>query len=300
MNELLEAASLYAQTHHRAGVALTPFSGVAVLRETLPTPLLYAVSKPLVALVLQGRKRVSMGNATLEFGAGESLVICADVPTVSQVTHASSREPYLALVVELDQALIESLVLEIGSAPFSVNSPLRVEPTEAEVADTALRLLRLLGKPASVGILQAQLLRELHYWLLSGRHGGAIRALGVTSSHAYRISRAIACIREHFAQPLRMEQLAQLAGMSLSGFHTHFRMTTSLTPLQYQKQLRLMEARRALLEGLPIAKAAYDVGYESIPQFTREYGRLFGLPPATDIRHVKLRRSAARFDQPDR
>lgn len=293
MNELLKAVSRYADANHQNGIAATAFSGMVILRETMPTALLYAISKPLVALVLQGKKRVSMGNKVFEFGAGESLIITADVPTVSQIVVASRHEPYLAFVVELDHVLIESLVVEMGTAPFTVGEPLRVESTETEVADAALRLLRLLDRPGSVEILKDQLVRELHYWLLSGRHGGAIRALGITSSNAHRIGRAIARIRDDFAKPLRMEQLAETAGMSLSGFHTHFRTITSLTPLQYQKQLRLIEARRGLLEGLPIAKAAYDVGYESIPQFTREYGRMFGMSPAKDIREVKMRLSTS-------
>lgn len=287
MNDLLKVVSRYADAHHRGGIAATPFPGLVILRETLPTELLYAVSKPLVALVLQGRKRVSMGDNIFEFGAGESLIITADVPTVSQITVASRNEPYLAFVVEFDHALIESLVVEMGTAPFTVGEPLRVESTEKEVTDAVLRLLRLLDRPHAVDILKNQLLRELHYWLLSGRHGGAIRALGIASSHAQRIGRAIARIRDEFAQPLRMEQLAETAGMSLSGFHAHFRTVTSLTPLQYQKQLRLIEARRRLLEGVPIARAAHEVGYESVPQFTREYGRMFGAPPAKDIRDLK-------------
>lgn len=287
MNELLKAVSRYADAHHRNGIAATPLPGIVILREAMPTALLYAISKPLVALVLQGRKRVSMGNKVFEFGAGESLIVTADVPTVSQIVAASRHAPYLAFVVELDHVLIESLVVEMGTAPFTVGEPLRVESTEAEVTDAALRLLRLLDRPGSMAVLKDQLVRELHYWLLAGRHGGAIRALGISSSHAHRIGRAIARIRDEFATPLRIEQLAETAGMSLSGFHTHFRTITSLTPLQYQKQLRLIEARRGLLDGLSIAKAAYNVGYESIPQFTREYGRMFGLSPAKDIRGVK-------------
>jgi AraC-like DNA-binding protein len=286
MNELLRVAGRYADANHLNGVALTPCRGMVILREAMPTPLLYAISKPLVALVLQGSKRVSMGNTTVEFGAGESLIITADVPTVSQITRASRHKPYLAFVVELDHALIESLVVEMGAAPFSVGEAVRIESTDAEVADTALRLLRLLDKPKALGILKEQLAKELHFWLLSGSHGGAIRALGVASSHARRIGQAIARIRDEFAEPLRMESLAQTACMSLSGFHTHFRSITSLTPLQYQKQLRLIEARRALLNGLSIATAAHDVGYESIPQFTREYGRMFGVSPAKDIREA--------------
>ncbi|WP_028008835.1 AraC family transcriptional regulator [Solimonas flava] len=293
---LLEAARRYAEAHVDAlGVARTPFPGLVILRETQPTPLQYAITRPLVALVLQGKKRVTMGSNTFDFGAGESLLITSEVPTVSQITQATLGAPYYSLVLELDPALIESLVVDMGSAPFAHGAPVRVDPTEAEVADAALRLLRLLERPAALPILREPLLRELHYWLLSGRHGGAIRALGVTDSHAQRIARAIALIRAEPARPLPVERLAAAAGMSLSTFHAHFRAITSLTPLQYQKQLRLIEARRSMLaDGTPIAAAAYAVGYESVPQFTREYGRMFGMSPARDIREARVRlRTAA-------
>ncbi|UFH48870.1 AraC family transcriptional regulator [Pseudomonas sp. KNUC1026] len=184
MPTLLDVARRYADAHQHQGVARTPFAGVSVLRETSPTQLLYAISRPLVALVLQGSKRVAIGNQAFEFSAGQSLVISADVPTVSQITQASAGRPYYAFVIELDLGLIEALVMEMGSAPFSASSGVRVEPTDAEVAQAALRLLNLLERPASVPILQGPLMRELHYWLLAGRHGGALRALGVPSSHA--------------------------------------------------------------------------------------------------------------------
>jgi AraC-like DNA-binding protein len=172
--------------------------------------------------------------------------------------------------------------------------PVRVDPTDAEVADAALRLLRMLDRPASLALLQTQLIRELHFWLLSGRHGGAIRSLGVADSHAQRIARAVAMIRAHFTEALRVEALAEHAGMSTSSFYEHFRAITSLTPLQFQKQLRLIEARRMMLsEGAAIGNAAYAVGYESVPQFTREYARMFGLPPARDIRAARLRVKSA-------
>lgn len=288
---LIEAARRYADTHVDAhGVAATPFPGLVILRETAPTPLTYAISRPLVALVLQGSKRVAMGTSIFDFGAGESLLITTDVPTVSQITRASLGRPYYSFVIELDLAIIENLVVEMGSAPFSAGDPVRVEPTEAEVSDAALRIMRLLDRPSSLPVLKDQSIRELHFWLLSGRHGGAIRALGVTDSHAQRIGRAVAVIRSDFARPLRVEQLAGVAAMSLSAFHAHFRAITSLTPLQFQKQLRLIEARRAMLaDGATVSSAAADVGYESVPQFTREYRRMFGLPPAQDIRAAKER-----------
>ncbi len=292
---LLDRARRYAEScADRDGVARTPIPGLTILRETSPTLLHYAVSRPLVALVQQGRKRVSMGDSAFDFGAGESLLITADVPTVSQITQASAGKPYISVVIDLDPAVIAGLVVEMGSAPFAAGTPVRIEATEREVADAALRLLRLLDRPASRPVLEAQLIRELHFWLLSGRHGGAIRSLGVADSHAQRIARAVAVIRDGFAGTLRLEQLAEAAGMSVSSFHQHFRSFTSLTPLQFQKQLRLIEARRSMLtDGAGIGSAAHAVGYESVPQFTRDYARMFGLPPARDVRKIKARTKAA-------
>jgi AraC-like DNA-binding protein len=293
---LLDIASRFADHHVGTdGVARTPIPRLAILREAAPTAVQFAMSKPMVALVLQGRKRVSMGPDTFHFGATESLLITADVPTVSQITHASFDKPYYSVVLELDPVVISTLVDEIGAAPFRAGMPIRVDPTEFEVSDAVRRLLCLLDRPASLPVLQDQLLRELHYWLLCGQHGGAIRALGVTDSHARRIAHAVELIRSNFRTPLRIEQLAEAARMSLSAFHVHFRAATSMSPLQFQKQLRLIEARRIMLaDGSTIANAAFAVGYESVPQFTREYGRVFGQPPARNIRTARIAmRSAA-------
>ncbi len=298
MITLLETARRYAEVYSdEHGVARTRIPGLTIVRETRPTALQYAINKPLVALALQGSKRVTMGQQSIELSAGESLLITADVPTVSQITKASSSAPYISVVVELDPALIEGLVTDINTfARGTTVVSIRADPTEAEVADAVLRLMRLLDKPSLLPILQPQLLRELHLWLLTGQHGAAIKSLGISESHAQRIGRAVAIIRSDFAKPLRMEELASAAGMSLSSFHEHFRSITSLTPLQFQKQLRLIEARRMMLsEGTLISNAAYAVGYESIPQFTREYGRMFGMPPARDMKTTmeKLRTVAA-------
>ena len=292
---LLASAARFAQTHaNEHGVAVTPIPSFAVVREVTPSALQHAINRPLVALVLQGSKRVTMGPHTFEFGAGESLLITADVPTISQITRANHATPYVSVVVELDTAIIADLVAEIGAVPFAAGQPVRVDRTDAEVADAALRLMRLLDRPATIPILQAQLLRELHFWLLSGQHGGAIRALGVLGGHAQRIARAVNLIRTEFTIPLPVERLAETAGMGLSSFHEHFRTQTSLTPLQFQKQLRLIEARRLMLSlGEAVSNAAYAVGYESVSQFTREYGRLFGLSPARDIRTARQRLSSA-------
>ncbi|CAM4365740.1 AraC family transcriptional regulator N-terminal domain-containing protein [Bordetella muralis] len=293
---LLEHVRRYADLHvdNAYGVAATPVSGIVILRETAPGPLQYAISKPLVAMVLQGSKRVSMGEHSLDFGAGESLLISNHVPTVSQIIQASQAVPYYSLVMELDTTVIADLISEIGAMPLAVQEPLRVAPTEVEFADTVLRLLRLLDQPHHLAVLERSLVRELHFWLLSGRHGGAMRALGVADSHAQRIARAVAILREKYAQPIRIETLAHAASMSISAFHTHFRSITSLTPLQFQKQLRLIEARRRMLhEGVSITHASDAVGYESVPQFTREYARLFGQPPARSIRQARAEAESA-------
>jgi AraC-like DNA-binding protein len=284
MNTLLEIAGRYAQARAGAdGFAPTPIPGLAVVRATEPSGLVHAVSRPLVCLVLQGAKMVAMGEQKFAFAAGDSLLISADVPTVNQITQASVAAPYVSLVMELDTGVIAELALQMKAVMVSDAAPIRVEQTDAEMADAAFRLLRLLDRPASLQVLQGQLIRELHYWLLAGRHGSAIRRLGWPDGHAQRIARAVAVLRAEFAQAVPVEQLAAVAAMSPSSFHQHFRAVTSLSPLQFQKQLRLIEARRLMLEGAAASHAAFAVGYESVHQFTREYGRMFGAPPVRDV-----------------
>ncbi|MET0877022.1 MAG: AraC family transcriptional regulator [Tardiphaga sp.] len=286
---LLDAVRRYVAAHaDRAGVAQTPVPGLTTIRSTAPSGLVHAISQPLVCLVLQGSKQVAMGTESFQFNAGDSLLITADVPTVSQITRASADVPYLSLVLDLDPALIAELALQMGAASATEGSALRMEPTDQEVADAALRLMRLLDRPEALPVLHAQRVRELHYWLLAGRHGPAIRRLGWPDGHAQRIARAVAVLRAEFTRPLPVERLAAAAGMSPSSFHQHFRAVTSLSPLQFQKQLRLIEARRLMMaEGATASSAAFAVGYESVSQFTREYGRMFGLPPGRDTEATK-------------
>lgn len=288
---LLDLAFRFAETHaDQCGIARAPIPGVTVIRETAPGTLQYAVNRPLVALVLQGRKRVVISRHAFDFGPGESLLITTDVPTVSEITSASIAAPYVSIVFDLDIAILESLVVELDgqTGPEEMHAVL-VDRTEADVSDCARRLLALLERPAALAVMQSPLLRELHFWLLTGRHGGAIKALGVANSHAQRIARVVQRIRTDFSKPLHVEQLANLAGMSMSSFHEHFRSITSLTPIQMQKQMRLIEARRRLIsDGSTVAHAAHGVGYESIPQFTRDYGRMFGATPAREARRLTL------------
>jgi AraC-like DNA-binding protein len=190
--------------------------------------------------------------------------------------------------------VIAELSVQMNAARGAAAGPVRVEPTDSEVADAALRLMRLLDRPASLPVLQSQLVREMHYWLLAGRHGAAIRHLGWPDSHVQRVARAVALLRAEFAQRVPIERLAAAAGMSPSSFHQHFRAVTSLSPRQFQKQLRLIEAKRLMLaEGKTASSAAFTVGYESVSQFNREYGRLFGLPPVRDTAAAKARARAA-------
>ncbi len=292
-NALLNAVRRHTEAHADAeGLAQTSIPGLATVRATSPSGLVHAISRPLVCLVLQGGKQVAMGAQAFAFAAGDSLLITADVPTVSQITHASVAAPYLSLILELDPAVIADLAARMKAGLVAEGPPVRAEPTDAEVADAALRLMRLLDRPAAEPVLHELLVRELHYWLLAGRQGPAIRRLGWPEGHARRVARAVAMLRAEFARPLPVERLAAAAGMSPSSFHRHFHAVTSLSPLQFQKQLRLIEARRLMMaEGASASRAAVTVGYESVPQFTREYGRMFGLPP---VRDAETARSDAR------
>lgn len=288
---LLDAVRRYAEAHaDPVGLAQTPVPGLTTIRVTAPSGLDHAISHPIVCLVLQGTKQVTVGARTFAFGAGDSLLIAADVPTVSQIMRASVAAPYLSLVLDLDPAVITDLTAEMRAALDDGGAPVQVEPTDAEVADAALRLMRLLERPAAVPVLHEQRVRELHYWLLAGRHGAVIRQLGPPDGYARRVARAVTLLRAEFDQPLPVEHLAATAGMSPSSFYQHFRAVTSLSPLQFQKQLRLIEARRLMMsEGMTATSAAFAVGYESVPQFTREYGRTFGLPPVKDREAARSR-----------
>jgi AraC-like DNA-binding protein len=282
MNTLLQSVQRHTEACSNAeGVAHTAIPGLTTVRATMPSELLHAIPRPLFCLVLQGSKHVTIGQQGTLYQGGahcaDTLLITADIPTVSQITCASLAAPYLALVLELDAALIATLVEE-GAVPGTVS-------TDADVQDAAWRIMRLLDRPAAVPVLHGQLVRELHYWLLTGRHGAAVRRLGVRNAYAQQVGRAITLVRTDFARALPIDELAAVAAMSASSFHHHFRQMTSLSPLQFQKRLRLIEARRLMrFQGASASSAAFTVGYESVPQFTRDYGKLFGAPPLRDAR----------------
>ncbi|HFZ8993345.1 TPA: AraC family transcriptional regulator N-terminal domain-containing protein [Citrobacter freundii] len=278
----------YADAHaDRSGVAVTPVAGMTIVRALHPGELQAAVARPLIAMLLQGRKCVTTGNGTFEYGPGEAMVIAADVPTISQITQASLRHPYYSLVLEFDPAMLRELQ-NMAPARQDAGACVGIEPLNNEVTEAAYRLAKLFTQPEAMAVLGEGLRRELHYWLLCSVHGAAIRALGVADSYSGRISRAVAILRKDFMHTIRVEDLADAADMSVSVFHHHFRSITTVSPLQFQKQLRLIHARRMMLtEGAAIAQAAWAVGYASVSQFTREYARMYGSPPGRDRRMAK-------------
>jgi AraC-like DNA-binding protein len=291
MTALLDLVRCHADAHAPGGgIAATPIPGLSTVHALAPSGLAHDIQRPLACLVLQGAKEVTMGTRTFAFAAGDTLVIAADLPTQSRIVQASAAAPYCSLVMEIDPAVVADLVADMDAAPDPGAAPIGVEPTDAELAEAALQLMRLLARPAALPVLQAQHLREMHYWLLAGRHGAAIRRLAWPSGSAQRVARAVAALRAGYDRPLPVEQLAAMSDMSVSAFHAHFRAATSLTPLQFQKRLRLIEARRRMLaDGIPAGIAAHGVGYASVPQFTREYARMFGQPPVREIDAARQR-----------
>jgi AraC-like DNA-binding protein len=262
--------------------AAQPMDGLLLLRQHSPSSFEASLYEPVLCLILQGRKQVSIGEQTLSFGPGECLLVSHDLPVRSRITKA----PYLALVFEVDVATIRKLYDEVaGSAQGSE----RARAAETHRADPGLldalrRYLALADSPADAKVLGPLISKEIHYRLLMAPFGGMLRSLIRHDSHASAIARAIGHIRGDIRAPMAIPDLARRVGMSASAFHKHFKTVTSTTPLQYQKELRLLEARRLLRTGgASVTTAAFDVGYESPSQFSREYARKFGVPPSQDM-----------------
>jgi AraC-like DNA-binding protein len=289
MDALLEAIRRFTECREmKSGVTDTAIPGLSIVRSEGPSGLVHAIYRPLVCLILQGSKTVTMGQRTFQFTAANSLIVTAETPTVSQITQATRKKPYLAVVIELEPAIVTELGASSETGSGVDLSVIQADSTEVEVADTVLRMVKLLDRPSSVPMLLPAYMRELHYWLLLGRHGFVVKRYAVPGGSAQGIGRAVAILHRRFAEPLSIRALASAAGMSSSSFHQRFREATASTPLQFQKQLRLIEARRLMFsEGRNASSAAFAVGYESVNQFTREYGRAFGAPPAKDVRGAK-------------
>ncbi len=264
----------------------TGIDGLTAFLSGRPTPLEATLYHPLLCLILQGRKETILGGQRIICSAGDSLVVSHDVPVVARVTEASSRTPYVGLVLTLDLVEIRSLYDEIGAASIEEGRAraFDISETEERLFDAVERLFDLADRPHEIPVMAPLIRREVHFRLLIARHGAMLRQLLRHDSHASRIARAIARIRSDYAAPIAVADLAAIAGMSPSSFHEHFKAVTATTPLQYQKELRLIEARRLLAEsGHSVSAAAFAVGYESPTQFSREYSRKFGSPPRQDM-----------------
>ncbi|MFG1428148.1 AraC family transcriptional regulator [Roseixanthobacter glucoisosaccharinicivorans] len=285
-----------AATRHTAGLQapegllLAEAGGIGFACARAPTPYVHALYRPLLCLVLQGAKDVTSGMQTWSFKAGETLIVGTDLAVSGRVRQASAAAPYLAVALDIDVPLLRELMSDIAAvSPPQPAARVAVAETQGAVQDCVARLVRLVDTPDALAVLRPSILRELHYWLLRGPHGPMLRQLSLPDSHAARISRAVALLRADYARPLPVGRLAEAAGMSVSSFHAHFKAVTSLSPLQFQKRLRLVEARRRLHgQGVAIADAAFDVGYESVSHFTRDYARLFGAPPRRDLEALSL------------
>ncbi|MFP3603785.1 AraC family transcriptional regulator N-terminal domain-containing protein [Paraburkholderia sp. SIMBA_053] len=275
----------------------TPLEGVFILRSDQPRPPTLRSASPALCIVAQGAKWASFGGAQLEYRAGQALVIGVQTPSRGQVFEASPDKPCLVLLLQLDLAAIRTVANEMGSAPVPSGDASRgvfVANFDGPLADCALRVVRLLDTPDAAAILQPMIMREVSYWLLAGPNGAEVAKLASIQSPSHRLAHAVDNLRANYARPVRVEDLAKLAQLSESAFHRQFKALTGLPPLQYQKQLRLLEARRLLLsQSMSVQTAAFEVGYESPSQFSREYTRMFGAPPKKELAHVKTIGEAA-------
>jgi len=296
MDSLLELCALIAR-HAGPGQTTTPLPGVRLIASAVPTEPINGIYEPAFAVVAQGAKRTMLGDKIFEYGAGKYLVVSVDLPIVGNVVRASNEEPYLAFVSTLKPAAIAALLLETATSDSGAAAPsgLAVSEASTELLDPIARLLRLLDRPDDVAVLGPMLEREILWRLLTGEQGGTVRQIGLADSRLSQVSRAIRWIRAHYAETLRIEDLAQVAGMSASSFHRHFRAVTAMSPLQYQKQIRLQEARaRLLADSEDVAAVGFAVGYDSPSQFSREYSRLFGASPGRDVARLRTISAAER------
>ncbi|MBC7682006.1 MAG: AraC family transcriptional regulator [Ferruginibacter sp.] len=285
---LQKLCTLIAQHCHQSRTP-TAIPRVGLVRSDTPTLPVGVLYQPMLCIVAQGAKRTLLGDTIVGYGAGQYLVVSVDLPITGSVTQASADAPYLALSLELDPAVLADMLLTLpGAAQVAPLPGLAVSPVTPDLLDAAVRLLRLLDRPADIPMLAPLAEREILYRLLTGTQAPMLRQIALAHSRMAQVGRAIGWIRSHFAEPLRIAAVAQQANMSASTFHRHFKAVTAMSPLQYQKQIRLQEARRLLLAGqADAASIGFAVGYESPSQFSREYARMFGQPPVRDA--VRLR-----------
>ncbi|MEU0089896.1 AraC family transcriptional regulator [Kribbella sp. NPDC006257] len=275
----------------------TAIDNVLASIATEPTRPTASTSGTVLAIIAQGAKRLVLGDRVYDYRAGQYLVASVDLPVTGQYVEASAAEPALGFGLTLRPSAIAELLLSTdessrgGSAP----SGLAVSDASFELLDAAVRMLRLLDRPRDIPVLAPMIEREILWLLITGEQGANVRQLGLADSSLTHVGQAVSWIREHYAETIRVEQLAQLARMSVSAFHRSFQAVTAMSPIQFQKQIRLHEARLLLvLRPDDVAGVGYAVGYESPSQFSREYRRRYGTPPSQDAVNLRLRPAAAR------
>ncbi|CDZ61021.1 AraC-type transcriptional regulator N-terminal domain protein [Neorhizobium galegae bv. orientalis] len=297
MEKLDQLARLIAQNTDGDGVFDTAIPRLSVIRMSKPTEPLHAIHQPAVCIIAQGAKQVMLADEIFRYSPGQYLVVSVDMPVTGQVIEATQEEPYLCLRLDLDLKLLSEMLVDMPAAPgvpTMRKKCIGLSHTTPEFLDAALRLAQLLDKPDEIAYLAPLIERELMFRLLRGDQAEMIRQILAPENRLQQVNRAISWIRQNFSSPFSIEQVAVEARMSTSSLHQHFREVTAMSPLQYQKQLRLQEARRLILgNAMDAATAAHQVGYDSPSQFSREYRRLFGAPPIQDI--TRLRSEPSRY-----
>ncbi|MCI0708528.1 MAG: AraC family transcriptional regulator [Chloroflexi bacterium] len=285
-----ELVERIARAIHEDGV-IEPLKGFHLARLSAPMEKVHSVLEPSFCVIAQGSKVVFLGNNRYQYDPFNYLLATLELPRASQVLEASRERPYLSLSLDLDPALVGSVVVETGYVMSPGNGDMRaidVSLLDADLLDAVVRLARLLDSPDEARMLMPLIKREIIYRLLMGDQGGRLCHMTVSGGYTSNIARAVERLRQDFDQSIRMGDLAQELGMSISSFHHHFKAVTALSPLQFQKQLRLQEARRLMLgEDLDATSAAYRVGYNDASHFNREYKSLFGDPPVRDVQRLR-------------
>jgi AraC-like DNA-binding protein len=265
--------------------------GLHFRRCSRPTEPLHGFSKPSFCVIAQGSKELVVGDDRFRYDPAHYMISTVELPMIGQVVEASPERPYLGFWLALDPSVVTSVMVESGVVQrgdgIGVKS-IDVSALDASLLDATLRLVRLVDVPAEYHVLAPLVIREIVYRLLNGAQASRMRHLATFGGHAHRMVRAVEKLRKNFNKPLRIDEVARELGMSVSGFHAHFRAVTAMSPLQFQKQLRLQEARRLMLsEDLDAAEAGYRVGYEDASHFSREYKRQFGEPPMRDVERLR-------------
>jgi len=294
-----EIAALISRHAPRTGDYTTAIGNLSFHRQSSVTESLFHAARPSVAIIAQGAKDVTLGTETFHYSRMQYLLTSVDLPVQVRVVEASVDKPHLCVVLGIDIADVAALLdSESGSVAQQKILPatrgISVSDVSAELLDAMLRLVRLLDKPGEIATLAPLIRRELTYRLLNGPVGARLRHMALASSQSHQVGQAIDWIKHNYCEPLRIEHLAGMANMSMSSLHHHFKAITAMTPMQYQKLLRLQEARRLMLvEQIDAGTAGYRVGYASESQFSREYSRQFGRAPMRDVGQVRAQLSGA-------